>query len=452
MEANNGEASGSSSKGQSRIQDGHNVLFRLPSGELKSMKITGNATISFGKYGSFNSSELVGQPYGLTYEVVDKKLKALPPKAMDELEETEATNELIDDGLIVQPLSTAEIEALKSSGVPASEIIKQQIESHTNFALKTEYSKEKYKKRKEAKYAKKFSTIEPTVFNVCEYWFNKDKGRIHDIRSDTLAQMMNLANIRPGGKYLAVDDASGLIASSILARMDGHGRLLTICDVDSPPAYPILVHMNFDEDMINSTLASLNWATAEEDYVPSTISSLSSVVPPTEPQDGIIRSERQKQRLNKRKNIQGTLAATREELFAGEFDSLIIASDYEPYSILERLAPYLSGSGSIVIHSPSIEVLSDVQAKLRADPQYLGPSITEGWLRRYQVLPGRTHPLMMVTGSGGYILHAIKVFDDPSANSVLAVKQKNKKPKVDNDEDAKMEGSSEPPAGETKAE
>ncbi len=35
-------------------------------------------------------------------------------------EETEATNELIDDGLIVQPLSTAEIEALKSSGAPAS--------------------------------------------------------------------------------------------------------------------------------------------------------------------------------------------------------------------------------------------------------------------------------------------------------------------------------------------
>ena len=38
------------------------------------------------------------------------------------------------------------------------------------------------------------------------------------------------------------------------------------------------------------------------------------------------------------------------------FESLIIASDYEPYSILERLVPYLSGSASIVIHSPSIEV------------------------------------------------------------------------------------------------
>ncbi len=30
-------------------------------------------------------------------------------------------------------------------------MIKMQIEAHANYALKTEYSKEKYKKRKEAK-------------------------------------------------------------------------------------------------------------------------------------------------------------------------------------------------------------------------------------------------------------------------------------------------------------
>lgn len=34
----------------------------------------------------------------------------------------------------------------------AQEIIKKQIEQHANYSLKTEYSKEKYKKRKEAKY------------------------------------------------------------------------------------------------------------------------------------------------------------------------------------------------------------------------------------------------------------------------------------------------------------
>ncbi len=38
-----GEPSGSTPSDQLRIQDGHNVLFRLPSGDVKSMKVSGNA-------------------------------------------------------------------------------------------------------------------------------------------------------------------------------------------------------------------------------------------------------------------------------------------------------------------------------------------------------------------------------------------------------------------------
>ena len=88
-----------------------------------------------------------------------------------EAEDTDATNELINDGDSVQPLTVEEIEALKKAGLSAEvchsprdschlshrnclqEIIKKQIEMHANYQLKTEYSKEKYKKRKEAKCA-----------------------------------------------------------------------------------------------------------------------------------------------------------------------------------------------------------------------------------------------------------------------------------------------------------
>ena len=63
--------------------------------------------------------------------------------------------------------------------------------------------------------------IDPTVFNVCEYWFNKDQNRLRDIRSDALGQMLNLANIHPGGRYLAVDDASGIVVAGILERLGG---------------------------------------------------------------------------------------------------------------------------------------------------------------------------------------------------------------------------------------
>lgn len=191
------------------------------------------------------------------------------------------------------------------------DIIKKQIEQHANYSLKTEYSKEKYKKRKEAKYSKVFTTVEPTLFNVCEYWFLKDQNRLRDLRVDSLSQVLNLANIWPGGRYIAIDDASGMIVSGILERMGGQGKLITICNNDSPPAYPILSQMNFASS-ITDVLVSLNWATAEEDYIP--------VLPPSEVPGEEIRSDRQKTRLGKRKAISDLLNNTREELFSGEFD------------------------------------------------------------------------------------------------------------------------------------
>lgn len=68
------------------------------------------------------------------------------------LDETDATNELINDEKSVQPLTSEEIEQLKLQNAHAKDIINAQIQQHGNFALKTEYSKDKYRKRKEAKY------------------------------------------------------------------------------------------------------------------------------------------------------------------------------------------------------------------------------------------------------------------------------------------------------------
>ena len=97
------------------------------------------------------------------------------------------------------------------------------------------------------------------------------------------------------------------------------------------------------------------------------------MLPPSEVPEEQIKSDRQKTRLGKRKAISDLLNSTREELFSGEFDrwflchlflalrwnfekSLIISSEYDPYSIIERLSPYLGGSASIVVHSPSAQV------------------------------------------------------------------------------------------------
>ena len=87
------------------IQVGHTVLLKIPSGDVRTIKVEANAyaasqapmlvvvrltslvcsTINLNRFGSFPSSELLGQPFGLSYEIVGKTLKVLPPRPMQEV-------------------------------------------------------------------------------------------------------------------------------------------------------------------------------------------------------------------------------------------------------------------------------------------------------------------------------------------------------------------------------
>jgi tRNA (adenine-N(1)-)-methyltransferase non-catalytic subunit len=88
-------------KTTSIIEAGDSVLIKLPNNEVRSVKVNKNSwvphfangalkltslrTIPVGRIGSFHANELLGQPYGLTYEIVEKKLKAIPPRSIQEV-------------------------------------------------------------------------------------------------------------------------------------------------------------------------------------------------------------------------------------------------------------------------------------------------------------------------------------------------------------------------------
>lgn len=66
----------------------------------------------------------------------------------------------------------------------------------------------------------------------------------------------------------------------------------------------------------------------------------------------------------------------------------------------------------------------EAQARLRLRPECLSVTVTEPWLRRYQVLPGRTHPEMQTSATGGYILHFIRVLNDEEAQKLVDSREK----------------------------
>jgi len=361
--------------------------------------IEADSMISLGKYGRFETNSLIGQRYGLQYEITDQLAVMLRPKTIQEIGSSDATNEMIYDDRSVQLLTVADIEALKESGVHALDIIQTLIETHTTYPLKNEYSKQKYKKRKEAKFLKSFTVVEPTLQNVCDYWSRKNAFRNQEIGPDTLSQLMTLANVKPGGRCIVVSSTPGTLLNGILERLGGEGCLITIYDVDIPPAHPTLSHTNVPCEIPVDN--ALNWLTANEHYSPLPVSTRVSSCYPC--------SERERRLTDKHAAAFHRLLETRKELFSGDFISLVVASSHDPFTVVEKLSRYLSGSASVVVHSPYIQTLCELFSKMKQYPDWLGLSITDTWLRKYQALPGRTHPSMTMPGSGGFILHAIKL-------------------------------------------
>lgn len=53
-----------------RIPAGQPLLLRLPSGVHKQVTLKAGTTVSLGKYGCFRASDLIGLPFGHTFEIV----------------------------------------------------------------------------------------------------------------------------------------------------------------------------------------------------------------------------------------------------------------------------------------------------------------------------------------------------------------------------------------------
>jgi tRNA (adenine-N(1)-)-methyltransferase non-catalytic subunit len=134
-----------------------------------------------------------------------------------------------------------------------------------------------------------------------------------------------------------------------------------------------------------------------------------------------------------------------DSTLAGNFDGLAIASSMSPESILRHTIPLLRGGAPIVIYSPTIEPLvqladvystsrrtafiqsppasfqalttEDQKARWKGNEDFplnptlvLNASVQSARVREWQVLPGRTHPLM--TGKGGaegYLFTGVRV-------------------------------------------
>ena len=88
---------------------------------------------------------------------------------------------------------------------------------------------------------------------------------------------------------------------------------------------------------------------------------------------------------------------------------MIIATKYDPLAILKEALVLLFPSSPFVVFCEFMEPLVECYDYLHQQGLAIRMQLCDTWKREFQTLPGRCHPEMRMTTSGGYILSGIYV-------------------------------------------
>ncbi|TPX48873.1 hypothetical protein SeMB42_g02812 [Synchytrium endobioticum] len=390
------------------IQDGNWVIIRMPSGNTKLVQAKADALCKLGKFGQCRFSDLINKNAGVLYEIYDgNKLRKADDQFMSldvyDMQSSEDANnrEIHDVGAPGQKLSRDEIEALKKDSlkgnVSSQELIKTLVENSASFDKKTEFSKAKYIKKKQAKFTKAFIPTLPTARSLCDFFFEEDREKIRQIRVDTLSMVLNAANIHAGMRVIVADDAHGMLVAAVMERLGGYGTVFALHESDVPH-YDIVSYCNFSAK-ISKPLHTLSWT------------KFNNVLLTEAEEEGVIASTP----YNRSHKRQEALKVQRERLTLlrnGNFDALVVASAFSPVEVVKALLPYVAGSRPIVVYHSFKEALTDVWEYMRESDDFVNVDMSESWLREYQLPCYRagTRPIMTGSSTGGFFVSATRAF------------------------------------------
>ncbi|KAI9213181.1 hypothetical protein DS838_001905 [Geotrichum bryndzae] len=410
----------------STIRDDSFIMIKLPSENCRVFKLTAGSLIKLGKFGSFYASDIIGHPFGYTYEIVgDKQLRIVSEDFIKDVTEPEAdanNQDLLDDPL-AQQLTRNEIEEMKKSTTDGGRaLIEKVVSGHVAFDKKTTFSQEKYLKRKEQKFLKRFTPIPIGSSELIEYYSDKESPtKVMDLTEESLGLIMSLANIRPGGNYLVVDDVSGVLVAAMLERMGGEGVIVVAHD-DGNPKLDGLRYLNLPEKYIESRVRSVSWLDfldpnqeAEYEYREMSPEEFDSLPPNL------------KLQYTRRKRRSENYAFVRNLVDNKKFDALVMSTTIHVPTLIPRVIEAVSGSRPVIVYDGSKELLLETSQVLMKGLRILAPTIIETKVRKYQTLPGRIHPHMTMRGAGGYILWGTRVFPNSNVNAVKINRGKKRK-------------------------
>lgn len=417
-------------KSETTVQSGQHVLIRLPSEGLKIVHLQDTGIIGLGKFGSFEVSNILGYPLGTSFEIIEdhkvKPIKSISTLDLTDSDETVQRQELtkmfsdsaennqniINIGSKIQKLSKDDIDELKKLGASSNVgqmIIEKMIAGHEGFDKKTIFSQQKYLKRKQQKFLRRFTVDYLGGSELLQYYIEKDLNRVLDLSVETLGLMLTYSNVRPGGKYLIIDETGGVLTYAMMERMNCEGTIVSIHENEHANLIA-LRYSDYGNELETKTVKSVNWL--------QFIDPQSERIDWTDLPDEEVKKIKNKSQYKKRRDRALQINEVIQLVEEGNFDAFISVSTLNMSEVLEYVLPKIGGSRPIVVYNQFKESLLEVQQALSGDKRVLAPSIYETRVRPYQTIPGRMHPVMTNRGGGGYILWGTRVIPHDAITAV----------------------------------
>ncbi|XP_065112421.1 tRNA (adenine(58)-N(1))-methyltransferase non-catalytic subunit TRM6 [Paramisgurnus dabryanus] len=456
---------------ESKISYGDYVM--LKKGEVfKSVQIEKKKKMIFEKQWFFLDNA-VGHVYGSIFEIESGgslKLKTVKRAGSslsndDSKEAGQDNRHIVDDGRS-QKLTRDDIETLKEQGLKGQEIVQQLIDNSTTFKDKTEFAQSKYIKKKKKKYESDITVLKPSTRLLALMYHGREPGKICHLRYDTLAQMLTLGNIHAGSKIIVFETCAGLVLGSVMERMGGYGSVIQMYPGGGPTragmesfGFPSHFHETLHEFpmcKVNALLAgTLDLSEKDTDsqadggrngqvdsfqetsgVLEERNSEPQSMEVSIDPEEELKRTEREQLRQQRAQEKKVKLEEKRRKLTSASAllqgqnaDGLVIASRFHPCPVLMRLLKFVAPSRPFIVYCQYREPLIECYTKLREQGGVINLRLTDSWLRHYQVLPNRTHPVLLMSGGGGYLLSGTTV--DKSGNRQKSEEPAAKRMKLD---------------------
>ncbi len=427
-----------------QVEEGDTVVLRFQDEPLNIMFAIGDTDQRVGK-SRIATKSLIGFDYNSLFQVNDRNLELIYDQEIDldnllgDMDKTDnlsalkkGDNRLYVDTNTAQKLQKEDIQSMKSSGVSGSEIIKNLIVNSDTWSSKTEFSQEKWLKRKQKKYMRTARVVKAAPISICDVLRAKNHEKVCGIRWDVLSQLLNQSGIYSGCKVLVFESMSGLIVGSVAYRLRGNGSILAAYS-GQQPHYQLLSSFNLDESSLNviQPVPSNELGPAVDNF--KNISAKNSEVglefSVKKDHAGDVNNSASIEIINQdtNSNIDQLIESNKVEkiynstgrnllqlersrlLLRDGVNRLIIASKFHPLPILKESIMLLTPSSPFVVYCEFVEPLVECYMYLQQFSLAIKLNIYDTWTREFQTLPGRVHPSMFMSNSGGFLLSGIRI-------------------------------------------